>query len=956
MPDSTSTALLAFLQKHGFLTRRQVQELGRINGTMFADTRLLIRELVGRDWLTAYQANQLLQERGRELLLGPYRLLDRLGEGGMGQVFKAHHNNMDRVVALKIIPKDRVSDPVAVSRFYREVRAVAKLSHPTIVTAFEVNQAGETHYLAMEFVDGIDLARLVQQSGPLAILQACDYIRQAAVGLQHAHEKGLVHRDIKPGNLMVTRPCPDEPPLIKILDFGLARFESESDRSVRLTQLGNIVGTVDYIAPEQAQNPRTADIRADIYSLGCSLFYLLTGNPPFSGDDAVEKIAARVDGDVPPVRKSRPEVSPILERILVKMTARNPANRYQTPGEVAKTLQLYIVKNKQARIRPTTVTETQVVPKVACQAAWPVTTETLADQATIRPRGDNQSAKGRGILMGVLIAAGVFGFSCLGLGTLFFMASGGTPTTSNLEAKGKTGWEMERGEGDRETAKNVSPEKRSNPNSQIAAKTTREPKPGMEPKPRVQPEPVVAGPRPEERSRKRVAAPDEIQLAEARNQIRAKYRDDYKDKRKLAKWLYQSMPAGPPAMRYAMLTEARELATQSGDFATALITIRMLCEEFDDDSLEMKYHTVKQVLPFIASKHDYHLLTQRILLLVDRAMIDNRYDLADRLLNVARDAAEKADTTIVLKKAADHLAERLATERTETARVKSAAAKLDMNPEDEEASLAIGKFRCVTREDWEGGLPLLERGSDVALRELARKDLANPSDALNRVKLGDAWYDRANQSNGKEQSAYRKRAFCWYQDAIAELDRKAQDRVKRRLKLLMSQLPELADPFADLDYSGPTVNPKTGLLHLGPHQVVSTRRLFRGSLDIRITAVLPKGHIRITYLSGGALTLDQRGNHINASRSWPFASDPEEQGPPSSGASMPLALSGLPEIHLQECTNGNFTVWVNDQLVIGGGNVGPGKLKSPPSRVRVWSDEGAIEIKSIVVKTCSLKE
>ena len=162
----------------------------------------------------------------------------------------------------------------------------------------------------MELVDGIDLAKLVQQSGPLPIPKACEYIRQAAVGLQHAHEKGLVHRDIKPGNLMVARPRPDEPPVIKILDFGLARFESESTQATRLTQLGKIVGTVDYIAPEQAGDAQTADIRADIYSLGCSLFYLLTGKPPFSGDDAVARIAPACWG-MPPLcarayRKSRP--------------------------------------------------------------------------------------------------------------------------------------------------------------------------------------------------------------------------------------------------------------------------------------------------------------------------------------------------------------------------------------------------------------------------------------------------------------------------------------------------------------------------------------------------------------------------------------------------------------------------------------------------------------------------
>jgi serine/threonine-protein kinase len=349
MSAPSRTELLAFLEQSGLLSAPQAQQLTGSNDAALADVKALVRELVGRNWLTGYQANQLLKGEGEGLVLGPFRLLDRLGEGGMGEVFRAYHVSMGRVVALKIIPEARVSNATAVARFYREVRAVATLSHPNIVTAFEVGQAGQTHFLAMEHVDGIDLARLVQQSGPLSIAMACEYVRQAAVGLQHAHEKGLVHRDIKPGNLMVARPSPDEPPVVKILDFGLARFESESTATERLTQLGKIVGTVDYMAPEQAQNPRTADIRADIYSLGCTLFYLLTGEAPFRGDDAAEKIAARVLGDAPSVREARPEVPPALERVLARMMARDPAERYQTPGEVAKALEPHTRDDKQVR-------------------------------------------------------------------------------------------------------------------------------------------------------------------------------------------------------------------------------------------------------------------------------------------------------------------------------------------------------------------------------------------------------------------------------------------------------------------------------------------------------------------------------------------------------------------------------------------------------------------------------
>jgi serine/threonine-protein kinase len=428
MPDSTPADLLAFLQEQGFLTARQVQALGGPGGAAFADGRAIARELVDRGWLTPYQANQLLQGRGGDLVLGPYRLLDRLGEGGMGQVFKARHVSMDRIVALKIIPKDRVSNSVALGRFNREVRAVAQLSHRNIVTAFEVNQDGAMHFLAMEYVDGIDLARLVQQSGPLPIAQACEFIRQAAVGLQHAHERGLVHRDIKPGNLMVARPIPDELPTIKILDFGLARFESESNQRERLTQLGKIVGTVDYIAPEQAENARTADIRADIYSLGCSLFYLLTGQPPFTGDDANQRISARVLGDAPSVRQNRPEVSPGLERVLARMMARKPADRYQTPGEVGKALERHAREEARPRaaargISTRHVTRTPEAPAVA-EEPWPTSApqKPAPWQPTVGPE------PGRRVIAPLLIAlAGTAALVGIVAGAIALVASrGGT--------------------------------------------------------------------------------------------------------------------------------------------------------------------------------------------------------------------------------------------------------------------------------------------------------------------------------------------------------------------------------------------------------------------------------------------------------------------------------------------------------------------------------------------------
>lgn len=274
-----------------------------------------------------------------------YRILKSLGVGGMGEVYQAEHRRMERVVALKVINRDLTKNRLAVERFHKEVKAAARLSHPNIVTAYDADQAGDLHFLVMEYVEGTSLARLVEQGGQRPVAHACHYARQAALGLQHAFERGMVHRDIKPQNLMVTPQGQ-----IKILDFGLARFARESNAeppieasqskaaSSSLTGAGAFLGTPDYMAPEQAHDPRRADIRADIYSLGCTLYYVLAGQVPFPGGSSLEKMFAHVERTPPPVAQLRSDVPADLVRVVERMMAKDPAHRYQTPAEAAQAL------------------------------------------------------------------------------------------------------------------------------------------------------------------------------------------------------------------------------------------------------------------------------------------------------------------------------------------------------------------------------------------------------------------------------------------------------------------------------------------------------------------------------------------------------------------------------------------------------------------------------------------
>jgi putative intracellular protease/amidase len=288
-----------------------------------------------------------------------YRIVKLLGTGGMGQVFQAEHKLMERLVALKVINPRLLSNPEALGRFQLEVKAAAKLSHPNIVTAHDAEQAGGVHFLVMEFVDGVDLARLVQQRGALPVKSACHYIRQAALGLEHAFQRGMVHRDIKPQNLMLTRTGQ-----IKLLDFGLARFArdqaaggttasgSSSGPPATMTMAGMVLGTPDYIAPEQVFDSRQADIRSDIYSLGCTLYFLLTGQAPFPPGSVTQKLNWHQTNAPRPMKDSRRDLPVELVATVERMMDKDPAKRFQTPAEVALALAPW-VKGAVAGATPT---------------------------------------------------------------------------------------------------------------------------------------------------------------------------------------------------------------------------------------------------------------------------------------------------------------------------------------------------------------------------------------------------------------------------------------------------------------------------------------------------------------------------------------------------------------------------------------------------------------------------
>lgn len=311
--------------------------------TLMIRLRGVHKTAVDCDSRSAADDQATLQTPPKELRDHPrYKVKRFLGAGGMGAVFKAEHRLMERKVALKIIHRDLICHPLAIKCFRQEVKAAARLAHPNIVTAFDAEQEGDLHFLVMEYVDGISLARLVNKRGPLGMSHACNYARQAAQGLQHAFENGMVHRDIKPHNLMLTRKGQ-----IKILDFGLARLVADPANhpgvasrmgGPRATLAGDIMGTPDFMAPEQTVDSSRVDIRADIYSLGCTLYYLLSGETPFGDGSPATKLFLQTHHQPRPVKELCHDLPQELATIIGKMMAKVPAERYATPLEVVKAL------------------------------------------------------------------------------------------------------------------------------------------------------------------------------------------------------------------------------------------------------------------------------------------------------------------------------------------------------------------------------------------------------------------------------------------------------------------------------------------------------------------------------------------------------------------------------------------------------------------------------------------
>jgi len=301
----------------------------------YADGEALARDMIKTRLLTKYQAEQILGGKGKSLTMGKYQILEKIGAGGMGQVYKAFHSGTERIVAIKVILGKGKIDPALIKRFEREVKAAAKLVHSNIITVFDADQADGRIFMVMEYIKGDDLGEILRKKGQLSVSEVVDYMLQTARGLKYAHDQGVIHRDIKPGNILV-----DSSGNVKIVDMGLAKLESKGDEESisMLTASASIMGTVDFMSPEQGFSSKNVDARADIYSLGATLFFLLARRVMFPGDSVIEKLLAHREAPIPSLSNSRAGITPDLEIAFTKMVVKKVEDRFASMAEVISTL------------------------------------------------------------------------------------------------------------------------------------------------------------------------------------------------------------------------------------------------------------------------------------------------------------------------------------------------------------------------------------------------------------------------------------------------------------------------------------------------------------------------------------------------------------------------------------------------------------------------------------------
>jgi eukaryotic-like serine/threonine-protein kinase len=693
--------------------------------------------------------------------LGGNKLLKKIGEGGMGAVYLAEDTLRKRKVALKILPKKHASNAEFLKRFRREAEAATKLDHPNIVQAYSAGEDRGYHFYVMEYCEGESLRKRIERLKYLAASDACGIVLQVARGLQHAHDQGFIHRDVKPENLIVTPAG-----VVKILDLGLAKNIEDTDATFR-TVTGAALGTPHYISPEQARGDKSVDGRTDLYSLGATFYHLITGQVPFQGSSIFEIIQKHLMEQLADPRDVRPEIPEGVVQVVRKMLAKNPDDRHRDCRELINDLERLAAKQP------------------------PLTSPIDAALSSVAmPRGVVAVPPPR--RHGLVLGGAAAGLLIAGILTTVLWPS--TPAPAPEPPRKPV------------LAKKVEPPKiepkveepkpeppKPPPPPPEPAKPEPEPPKPEPPKPeppkpeppKPEPTPVPDPPKPEPPKPRKLPVPASRSAAETA--FESQFKADLAktapaDKVAFARKLLALEPAADPAELYHRLIKARDLAAQGGDPAASLAAVDRLAESFFVDALALKADAL--TMATWRTTDGAAALVAAIFEQVDEAVQGDRYDIAARIVAKLKDpvAATKNDDL----KAGQVSREKTVTQlRAEFASAAASAKTLLDKPDDPAANTAMGRFLCFAKEDWDRGLPMLARGQDSVLKRLAEMDGSGPDGADAQRDLCEGWLGVAE----KESSRLRKdnvteRARFWFDQVESKLLPADRPKIEKRLLAL----------------------------------------------------------------------------------------------------------------------------------------------------------------------------
>jgi serine/threonine protein kinase len=872
----------------------------------------LVAALVKQKHLTPFQAQHVKAGKAKALILGNYTVLDMIGAGGMGQVFKAEHRRMERIVAIKMLPPAMTKNATALARFQREVKAAAKLRHPHIVAADDADEANGSHFLVMEYVEGRDLSAHVKKNGPFSVEKAVNYILQAARGLEFAHSEGVVHRDIKPANLLL-----DKKGVVKILDMGLARIDvagGDVAAQSELTGTGAIMGTVDYMAPEQGVSTHGVDARADIYSLGCTLHYLLIGKPVYGGETAMAKLLAHHHHLIPDLGALREEVPEQVNAIFRKLVAKEVEDRYQTMTEVIADLQSCSVGHDQSLSMQRSIS----IDSKNCA----VTFENVSLDTTQKPLVKSSHASNKNVLIYGAIGAGLLGALIVAAlifslrtknGTLIVKVDQPDAVVTVSNEAGKV--EMSEPAGPNPISISVVPgnhrvrvqkdgfvvvtenvdiqsdgkqsitaqlvpvkvvAKASPPNKPDPASrpapaegavakslpstttpplapspaTVDPPKPIVPttmpaPAPVTSVAPPVATPaettpapveiakveppvkvppveipvktplttatspantapastnpasapvekvEPSKSKDSRLPIPNTDARLQAEQLLRELMKSDLasaklpEQKSALIEKLFKHADAtkDDPASKYVMLEEALRLAIDIADVTALDKVINALTTTYVSDANDMWIEALEKAAQKSRSPQISKSLAEAALARIEALVDRDDYELAKRYQSVASAAAQKA-RDLALTKLVVEQGKSLTAANKQWDAMEKTKADLLANPDDATANLALGKYSCFIKGQWEQGFKYLAKGNDSTLADLATRSLLKPGEPAARVALGDAWWKASESAKGANKADLQIGGGYWYAVALPGLTGLEKNRVEQRIQAL----------------------------------------------------------------------------------------------------------------------------------------------------------------------------